>query len=223
MIPVLIRLPETDDSATAQQPLPGIERSAPEPFERRVVRTFAQSMDALQTYIVDPAREPTVASLVDAVERGVSREFCMALHRILAEESVSEFETTFEWASAVQHSDSLPSSVRIGADARELLNMAAEKLRAKKVGPRQVFSGKIVELRHEQGDAFGWIKVSTLRNGRWCEIGVKLRLEQYNHAVGWHRDARPVLVEGQVRSEFGRPLVVSDPLRCHPLDESILM
>ncbi|MEH0821509.1 hypothetical protein [Micromonospora sp. CPCC 205739] len=223
IIPILIRLPEIDETAMAQAVLPGIERSAPEPLERRVMRTFAQSMEAVRTFVVEPAREPTVASLLDVVERGVSREFCVALSRILSEDSVGEFETKFAWAEAVQHSHVLPTSVKIEAEARDLVHKAAEKLRANRIEPRQVFSGKIVELRHEQGNAYGWIKVSTLRHGRWCEIGVRLPLDHYTQAVSWHRDARPVLVEGQVRSAFGRPLIVNDPVRCHPLDETRLL
>ncbi|MEV7228311.1 hypothetical protein AB0M79_14985 [Polymorphospora sp. NPDC051019] len=222
IIPVLVELPEVQEPEDVQEPLVTVERSAPEPFERRVMRTFAQSIEAIQRLIVEPAREPQIDTLIAIVERGVSREFCSALSRVLSEDAVGEFETQFSWAEAVKHSQTLPHSVSIDADAHELIERTAEKLRVNKVEPQQTFSGKIVELRHSIGDAWGWIKVSTIRNGRYSEVAVRLPFEHYAEAVSWHRDARPVLVEGQVQSGVNRPLTVRMPKRCHPVDETFL-
>ncbi|MBY8873731.1 hypothetical protein K7640_18025 [Micromonospora sp. PLK6-60] len=222
IIPVLVELPEVEEPEGQQEPMVTIERSAPEPFERRVMRTFAQSIEAIQRLIVEPAREPDIDTLIAIVERGVSREFCSALSRVLSEDAVGEFETQFSWAEAVKHSQALPQSVSIDSDAHDLVEKTAEKLRVNKVEPQQIFSGKIVELRHSTGDAWGWIKVSTIRNNRYSEIAVRLPSEHYAEAVSWHRDARPVLVEGQIQSGVGRPLIVRAPKRCHPVDETFL-
>jgi hypothetical protein len=222
VIPILVRLPDVIEPELSQEPLVEIERSAPEPFERRVVRTLAQSMSAVRTYVVEPAREPTLQTLHAAVERGVTREFCTSLARILNERVIGEFEASFEWAPAIQISDAVPRSVMIEAEAQPLIEKAAELLRVIKIEPKQTFSGKIVELRHDVGDAFGWVTVSTMRHGRMCEIRVRLRLDHYNEAVVWHRDARPVLVEGPVRRSYARRLLVDAPVRCHPVDEAYL-
>lgn len=227
VIPVLVRLPEVEAPATGQMDIleeigPEVERLAPEPFERRVMRTFAQSMEAVTKFIVEPAREPTIDTLIAVVERGVSREFCVALSKVLAEDAVSEFETQFKWAPSVQPSHALPNDIAIDSEAHRLVEITAEKLRTNRVEPHQTFSGKIVALRRTSGDAYGWITVSTIRGGRWCEILVRLPGESYGQAVEWHRDARPVLVEGQIQRSFGRPLIVRSPKRCHPLDETFL-
>jgi hypothetical protein len=228
VVPILVRLPEPEIGApTGQLDLldgmgPEIERTAPEPFERRVMRTFAQSIEGLKLLIIDPAEEPSIDTLIAVVELGVSREFCVALGKVLAEDAVSEFETRFQWAPAVQHSNTLPESVRIDSEAVDLVEKTAEKLRNNKIEPQQTFSGTIVALRRPTGDAYGWITVSTIRNGRSCEILVRLDAELYGEAVEWHRDARPVLVEGQIQRSFGRPITVRVPKRCHPVDETFL-
>lgn len=184
------------------------------------MRTFAQSCDAVKRLVVDPAREPGLDTLMDIVDRGVSREFCVGLSKILKEEAVGEFETRFQWSATLPAPGDLPYAVNIDATAHELVELTAEKLRANKIEPQQVFSGKIVELRRDDGDAYGYIKVSTIRNGRAAEILVRLPADHYDQALGWHRASRPVLVEGQIRSSVGRPLTVRDPRRCHPVDEA---
>ncbi|MEV6847229.1 hypothetical protein [Actinoplanes sp. NPDC051411] len=222
IIPVLVKLPEVEEPAVGQGSFVSIAKSAPEPFERRVMRTFAQSLAAVKQLVVEPALEPSIEVLFAIVERGVSREFCWALSRVLEQSAVSKFDTRFSWAESVQHSRSLPESVELDGEAHELVEMTADKLKVHKVEPHQVFSGKIVELRHNTGDAYGWIKVSTIRNNRNSEISVRLPADHYNDAVEWHRDARPVLVEGQIQRAFGQRATVRDPRRCYPVDETFL-
>jgi hypothetical protein len=205
VIPLLMKLSDPG------QPLPGMEYIA-EPIERRVMSTFARSVAAVKTMIVEPAREPTPDDLDAVVEQGVSRDFCIGLSRVLGEDAVSEFETQFKWAPAVEHPP-LPESVAISSDALRLVELAAERLRRTKVDPTQVFIGRIVELRHERGNAYGWVKLSTTRHGRHCEILVRLVADQYTWAVEWHQEEREVVVEGQVRSTVGRPLTIDAPKR----------
>jgi len=74
---------------------------APEPFERRVTRTFAQSLQAVRDIIVSPARVPSSDDLRAAVEVGLSREFCQAVAKVLLLPAVAQFRATFSWAPAV--------------------------------------------------------------------------------------------------------------------------
>jgi hypothetical protein len=224
MIPVLVPLPKLGMS---QAPLPNVQgeelfRAAAEPFARRVTRTLAQSLVAVNEVIVQPEGLPSARTLHAAVERGVSREFCSALTKILEQPSVAEFKAHFQWAPAVQASSSVPSTVEIEAAAVEKVKRAAEILKEKRMEPRSTFSGGIVELRHVQDEPFGTVTVATVRNSRSCEIRVRLNYEQYQEAVGWHRDRRPVIVHGTVKEGPGRKLIVDHPESCRPIDESLL-
>lgn len=224
MIPVLVPLPQTE---TLTAPLPDVEgeqlfRAAAEPFARRVTRTLAQALVAVNEVIIQPERMPTARDLHTAVERGVSREFCSALTRILEEPSVAEFTAQFQWAPAVQASVTIPKTVQIEATASGKVKRAAEILKERRVEPRSTFSGVIVELRHVRDDPWGLVTVSTIRHGRSCEIRVRLSYDAYQEAVTWHRDRRAVIVQGSVREGPGRRLIVDAPERCRPIDESLL-
>ncbi|MFJ8921019.1 hypothetical protein ACIREK_16285 [Streptomyces sp. NPDC102415] len=224
MIPVLVPLPHVEGLAA---PLPDVEgeqlfRAAAEPFARRVTRTLAQSLVAVNEVIIQPERMPTARDLHTAVERGVSREFCSALTRILEEPSVAEFTAQFQWAPAVQASATIPKAVEIEATAAGKVKRAAEILKERRVEPRSTFSGVIVELRHVREDPYGLVTVSTIRHGRSCEIRVRLSYDAYQEAVTWHRDRRAVIVQGSVREGPGRRLIVDAPERCRPIDENFL-
>jgi len=227
VIPVLVALPEPSPIDSHELSLlagldEGFHQAAPEPFERRVVRTFAQSMQAVEEIVVEPAQMPTVDQLYELVYRGVSREFCSALSGILQEPSVAEFGASIDWAPVITPPRTL-SEVSITADAAELVQRVADRLRQTKVDPSQVFTGTIVQLRHENPhDPFGEIAVSTIRRGHQSEVLVRLRLEEYEKAWQWHYEGRAVLVEGVVRRSPGQRLRVDSPTRFHPVDEMFL-
>lgn len=229
VIPVLMPLPEPE-GADLHQPALDLDheqvefhRSPSEPFERRVIRTFAQSMQAVKELVVDPAREPRADDMHELVYRGVSREFCYALAGILKQRSIGEFEASVDWAQAVPAPATMPRSVTIDSEAESLVSKAADKLRQQKVDPSRVFSGTIVQLRHESpDDPFGEIAISTVRQGHASEILVRLRMPLYQKAWDWHYQGRAVLVEGTVRRVPGKPLRVDEPFRCHPVDEMFL-
>jgi hypothetical protein len=224
MIPVLVPLPRTQALDTTRQGDESLElfRAAPEPFERRVTRTLAQSLLAVQEVIVQPEKMPTMRDLHLAVERGVSREFCTALYKILEEPSIGEFKAQFEWAPAVSAPETMPRSVELPSDAREKIEHAADILKRHRVEPRSIFSGGIVELRHVVDDPWGYITISTVRHGRASEIRVRLRYDQYLEAMSWHSKHRAVIVEGTVREGPNRRLVVDEPVSCRPIDEALL-
>ncbi|WP_369044458.1 hypothetical protein [Streptomyces sp. Midd1] len=224
MIPVLVPLPRTQAPGITQQSNESLElfRAAPEPFERRVTRTLAQSLLAVQEVIVQPERMPTMRELHFAVDRGVSREFCTALSKILEEPSIGEFKAQFEWAPAVSAPETMPRTIELPADAREKIDHAAEILKRTRNEPRSIFSGGIVELRHVPEDPWGYITIATVRHGRSSEIRVRLSYNQYQEAVSWHSKHRAVIVEGSVQEGLNRRLVVDKPVSCRPIDEALL-
>lgn len=224
MIPVLVPLPRTTAPNTMHQVDDSLElfRAAPEPFERRVTRTLAQSLLAVQEVIVQPQKMPTMRDLHFAVERGLSREFCTALSKILEEPSIGEFKAQFEWAPALSAPETMPRTVEVPSGAREKIDHAAEILKEHRVEPRSIFSGGIVELRHVADDPWGHITIATVRRGRPCEIRVRLSYDHYQEALSWHSQHRVVIVEGTVREGPNRRLVVDKPLSCRPIDEALL-
>ncbi|RGD60730.1 hypothetical protein DR950_25790 [Kitasatospora xanthocidica] len=221
IIPLLVPLSDPPAGPEGQMPLPDMElyTAAPEPFERRVTRTFAQSIMAVKEIIVDPEGTPTIGDLHTVVERGVSREFCSALAQILAEPAIGEFETTFDWADALPGPATMPESISIDGDAHRKIEDAAALLKRNRIDAGSTFSGNIIELRRLTKDPFGYVTISTVRRGRLSDIRVRLPFAQYQDAVSWHQAQRAVIVEGEVSVGVGRRLVVDHPVKCRPIDE----
>ncbi|MFF0271817.1 hypothetical protein [Streptomyces sp. NPDC004330] len=224
VIPILVPLTQPIDKPIPSPRDENLElfASAPEPFERRVTRTFAQSILAVREIIVQPERFPSASDLQDVVLRGVSREFCSAVAAILSEPAVAEFETRFDWANAVPAPSTMPESVLIESEAVERIELVAEKLKRSRIDQRSIFSGDIVELRHMTDEPFGDIWVSTIRRGRRSEIKIRLPFDHYQQAVAWHHAQRAVIVEGKVTLGPSRRLVVDSAVSCRPIDEILL-
>ncbi|MFI6992326.1 hypothetical protein [Nonomuraea wenchangensis] len=216
IIPILVPLSEpvvpSDELALIE-----IDPRAVEPFERRVTRTFAQSLSAVKETIIDPGKEPSTEALHEAVSRGVSREFCASLSKILTEPSVSHLQATFKWGEGIRAGTTIPRSVSIDGTAKPFIDRAVEKLRRAPIDTRQIFSGKIVALRLH-GD-HGEVAVSTIRGGRSCEIWVPLARDAYDESLIWHRDGRAVMAHGEITRDSHRRLVVRRLEGFHPLDE----
>lgn len=223
IIPILVPLPSAESLEPDVQMLDDPTRVAvPEPYERRAVRTLAQSLQAIQNVIIDPGKAPTMNSLHDAIELGVSRELCQAVSELLSQPSIIEFDALFSWGGLVKAPARLPRTVRLSAEGRDLVEMASERLRQVHRENSRTFSGNIVGLRRVGVDSTGYVSVATIRNGRSAEITVSLPYRRYKEALRWHDDGRVILVEGEIEKEKGH-LVVKSPLRCHPIDDLLSM
>jgi hypothetical protein len=198
------------------------ERVPYEPAERRVTRTLAQALQAVQRGIVQPAVAPKVRDVVPLIAAGVSRELVVAVDEVLADDNIGSFAASFGWAEAIAPPGGVPSRVEIPAEASGLLQATATLLKNPRRSPSQVITGPIVEVRHLPGDPFGEIAVQTVRRGRMNEIRVRLQGKELNQALEWMRSARAVLVEGVIVSYPGHPLRIEKASRLAPLDETIL-
>jgi hypothetical protein len=224
VLPILMPLSEPasdgDDHLWAEEE--GVVRVALEPPERRVTRTLAQAMTALQNRIVQPARDPKASDMHDLVAAGVSRELVLAVNEVLGDPAVAVFEAAFEWASGFTAPAAVPAAVAVPSDAGSLLTRAANLLASSKRDPSQTITGPIVEVRHLPDDPFGEISVQTMRQGRPAEVRVRLTIEQLDPTHEWMRSARTIVVDGPIVRTPGRPLLIESPTSIYPLDESYL-
>lgn len=224
IIPVLMPLPEqeVDDPQTPQITGLDRERAAPEPAERRVMRTFAEALTAINRLVVQPAREPKSREIPDLVVAGVSREFVTALLRVVNEPAVSTFEATFVWAPATVGPSGIPVKVDIPAASSELLKRTARLLKTSRREVSQTITGPIVEVRHIPDDLFGEVAIQATRGGKPSEIRVRLRLDQIDQTYEWMRASRTVLVEGELVRTPGQPLRIDSPSRFATLESTFL-
>jgi hypothetical protein len=200
------------------------QRMPMETQERRVMRTLAQSLDAVQRVVIQPSGSPKNAGdLLPVIAAGGSRETLLALHRILKDPAVAEFEASFTWAGGLKAPGGVPERVTLEADAAPLLEKAAHLLKVPDRFPKQIYTGQIVVLMHKPGEPYGEIGIDTVRQNRSCEVRIRLDNATLDMAYEWARTERAILVEGDVgRGGAGQKLRIDSPSRILPLDETFL-
>lgn len=225
IVPVLVPLsePAPGEQSDLWHDEPGVaERVAYEPPERRVTRTLAQALTAINIRIVQPAREPTAADMVPLIAAGASRELVVAVNQVLSDPAVALLEASFAWAVGATAPASVPASVSLPAEAGDLLTKASRLLRTSRRDPSERMTGPIVEVRHVPGDPYGEVALQTMRHGRAVEVRVRLSEDRLDPTHDWMRTSRTIVVEGQVLRAPGKPLRVDQPSNVYPLDEAFL-
>ncbi|ORV94523.1 hypothetical protein AWC11_03550 [Mycobacterium interjectum] len=206
IIPIHLPIPEreaTEDDSEEVFDFAAIE--PPESEQRRVMRTFAESLAAIDAIAIQPEREPGSDSIHELIRAGVSHQFTTALHKVLAAESVAEFSASFEWAGSGGPSPSVPARVEVSSSARERIKVVAGKL---KVPPRQrtaeELTGPIIRVERHTDTDTGLVTVQAVRAGRVAHVNVNVSPKRLDDALGWMRARETVVVESRVhRSSAG--------------------
>lgn len=176
----------------------GMETAASEPYERRVMRTFAEALSAVQS-VVRSQGEPTTNDVLEVIHSGVSHEFAASLHRILTNESVAEFSAAFEWASAAGPVPSTPAHVEIRAAAAAQVKVLSQRLKLEK-SPRGVetLTGPVVAVQRDDADTGGVVTIQTVRGARPCHVSVNVTRERLDEALDWMKQRSTALITGRI-------------------------
>ncbi|MCC9176785.1 hypothetical protein LOC57_03795 [Arthrobacter sp. zg-Y750] len=225
IIPILMPLPRPEEEETRAPTFDGMSvyRTAFEPAERRVMRTFAEALSAVDRGLIQPGVEPRAQQVNDVVAAGVSLEFVSALSDVVSSEFVNTFSATFNWAGGVKAPSSLlRETIEISHDSVEILEMAARHLKTTRIHLEETVTGPIVQVRFLPGDAFGEVSIQTIRSGRRVEVHARIREPAVAEALEWMRSARTILAAGRIRRQAGKPLLIDEPTRLLPIEETYL-
>jgi len=222
VIPILMPLSDLEPASDSAF-LPGTVSAVIEPPERRIMRTFAESLTWMDRAVIQPESEPTGDGVMALVTAGVSKEFASALHAVLREPAVAAFSTDFQWAQSVTPPGSIPDRVEIPAAAADRVERVAQKL-ATLPNPSQaeVLIGPIIEVRYPPGDPFGSMVIQVIRHGRTARIRVTIREERIDEALVWMRSRETVVVHGTVSHGPGNDLRVVAPRGAMRLTDTML-
>ena len=201
VIPIHLPIPEPEAQREEAEPmLEGLEVEPPESEQRRVMRTFAESLAAIDAFAVQPEGEPTSDNVHDLVVAGVSYEFASALHRVLDEDSVSEFSASFEWAPSGGPPPSSPARIAVSSSARERIKIVASKLKAPAAPQRMTeeLTGPIIRVERHIDTDTGVVTVQAVRAGRVAHVNVNVSSGRLDEALVWMRARETVVVESHV-------------------------
>lgn len=198
IIPIYLALPEPEQ-VTDVLPSEDLKTAVPESRERRIMRTFAEALAAVDEIAVRPEHEPGANGVQDLIRSGVSHEFAASLRRLLAEEAVADFSASFVWAPAGGPAPRTPTTVSIPAAATERIKRVAEKLRqAPAAQQTEYLTGPIVGVHRDDEDRSGVVTVQVSRNARPAHVGVNVSRERLDEALDWMKARATVVVQSKV-------------------------
>jgi hypothetical protein len=209
VIPIHLPIPEpqaaVSTAETGDPAFDGFEIESPESEQRRVMRTFAESLAAIDEVAIQPEREPTTDNVIDLIRAGVSHQFAAALHRVLDEESVAEFSASFEWAPSGGPAPSGTGQISVPAAARERVSTIAKQLKAP--APQRVteeLTGPIIRVERHTDTDTGVVTVQAVRAGRVAHVNVNVSSDRLDEALVWMRARETVVIQSLVhRSSTG--------------------
>jgi hypothetical protein len=206
IVPVLFR---HDAAVTPSNvtPIAGMDPIVRESPQRRIVRTLAETMDTYNKRIIQPGKEVRLSALTSVVAAGGSRELFASLERILNDDTVAEFETQFAWGLALPAATGSPRSVRIPAEARELVTQTVAILTEERTLPLRIFTGPVVAVDHEPDDPLVRIALQTpSSNGRMSRVYMNVRKARLSEIAQWIEGSMTITVQGVVARRPGGPL-----------------
>lgn len=195
IIPIYMPVPPPE---AQHEHIAGLETAPPEPSERRVMRTFAQSLSVVGS-LVQPESDPTPNDVQDLIHAGVSHEFAGGLTRILRNESVAEFTADFEWAALAGPPPSTPAHVTIPAAAASRIERVSKRLKSERPARGIEFlTGPIVGVQLNDDDTGGVVTIQTVRGARQCHVSVNVTRQRLDEALDWMKQRSTALVTGRV-------------------------
>lgn len=194
------------------------DRMPVEPGERRVTRTLASAVAALNSIAVLPDHEPRVDDVMHLIQSGVSSELVAAVRAIAIQSGVQAFDIKFQWAPGLQPPGGIPDRVVIPDDAAPVLANVERKLKVTRREVTESLSGQIVEIRHLPDEPLGEIAIRTIRNNRTVEVRITTTADVITSAFDWAKQSRAVIAHGKVVSS-PKALTIPNPDQLQPLDE----
>lgn len=189
-----------------------------EPAERRVTRTLAMAISALESIAVRQGRDPTPNDIAHLVQSGVSSELVSAVRAILIDSGGHAFDAEFRWAGGLNPPGGVANRVVISVEAAPILLQVQRKLQAARPEATESVSGQIVEIRHLPDEPLGEIAIRTIRNNRNAEIRVTTSEVTIRDAFDWAKKGRAVIARGKVVVSPGQSLTIPHPEFLKPID-----
>lgn len=225
VFPVALKVSTTEQETLGSLPGTVFDTATPESPERRVTRTLAQAISALDKYVLKPGLEPRMRDLTPVVIAGGTKELLAHLTRTVADPDISWLETGFSWAPIEAVSPSVPKAVTVPADAeaRELMSRAVRLLSSPKTDPLRVVTGPIIHIGHTPGDPFGEVGIQSPSpsGSRYGRVEVTVRQEQLSQIHHWMDQGTTVVVYGVVEHRPGRPARLKNPAELQALEDTL--
>lgn len=181
-----------------------------EPYERRVVITFAKALEATKAAIVAAAATGSPEPFLAAVPQGVNANLCESLARILENAEIRTVEVRFSWSATRTHVPDAPAYAVFQADEAPLLAEASRVFREREPQADYAVIGPVVGLQRAEGADNGVATIAAVVDGPVRKVLVELPAGDYEKAIAAHESRSVVRIEGEL-VKFGRQYSLNNP------------
>lgn len=192
-----------------------------EPFERHVIVTLANGLQAMGVAAERAASTGTLEPFLEAVRSGLSANLCGAIAGLArGDGEMGQLDIDVSWSRARPQSSETPSHFSVEADAVPVIEEAGRLLRAKEPQEHFRLYGPVFRLQQRPEESRGTITVVGIVDDRPRNVVVELEGPEYHLAISAHDNHEPIMVTGDLVKD-GRSYVLKNAtnLDLVPLDQ----
>jgi hypothetical protein len=182
----------------------------PEPYERAVTRTLAQSLAAASAAAERAAARGDMQPFIDAVQWGVSANLCDAIVRISHVSLNEGVDVAIAWSSSRTVAAETPGRIRLQGDAIPLIEEAGRLFRETSSLDDFELQGAVISLHRPEGAPIGGVTVSGFVEGQARKVLIDLAEPDYSKAIAAHEQQAIVVCTGELVKQ-GRSYRLQNP------------
>lgn len=186
-----------------------------EPFERKVTRTLAKSLEAARHAAEAVVRGNGMYAFQQAVRQGVSANLCDALSTLIAKGAGLEVSLT--WART-RPAPETRRVVQFSESEGEILQEAARAFRSMEPRPDETLDAFVVALDRQPAAGEGRVTLKTFIDGQAVSVRATLPTVMYHEAVVAHDQGHTVAVTGDLKRQ-GQRWVLENPRNLQALPD----
>jgi hypothetical protein len=181
-----------------------------DPYERLVMITLMNALDALYRAAQDAAVGGDMASFQSAVFKGVSANLCEAVVGLSAVSPKDGLDIQVSWSRTRAVGAETPSRVILGNDTIPIIAEAARQFR--EITPLEdvEIEGFVTRLDRGRETTEGDVTIEASIEGKLRRVTLRLGQEAYSQAIQAHDGRLPVRCTGELEKE-GRSYRLVDP------------
>lgn len=167
-------------------------------FNRRVIKTLADGLEATQSAAGESVRDPHYKKFEEAIQAGVSANLCEAIAKIGQSGENSGVEVDMRWALLRPSREETNRKVYFSAMSIPVIEEASRRLRSTPSREQRI-QGHVIKLARERSlGGQGLITVSTLIEDKLRKVTIELSSGPYQRAVRAHEGDQPIACYGKL-------------------------
>lgn len=178
-----------------------------EPFERKVTRTLAKSLDAARRAAESAVRGNGMVAFHEAVGSGVNANLCDALATLI--DKGDGLEVSVTWART-RPTPERRKIVQFSESEGEIFREAASRFRSLEPRPDETLTAFVVALDRQPDAGEGKVSLKTFLEGQPVSVRTTLPPDMYHRAIGAHDAKQSVTVTGDLK-RAGQRWVLENP------------